>query len=159
MLLGDAALAKAVVKKQVKRASPVASDDRWTATKRAAFLAALVDTASVVGAARIADVPERSPYKLRAKDSAFRDAWDAALDEAYDKLELLLLRRATYGENVDGDDAPAISTSFALALLKSHHTKARRGPPRLPRAMRGAELRDTFETQLGEIERRLSHAG
>jgi hypothetical protein len=135
------------------RAAPMALAERWTAAKREAFLRALVETANVVGAARSVGVPENSPYHLRRKDDDFARAWDRALDEAYSKLEMMLLRRATYGEACDGADAPAISTSFALALLRHHQTKAKRGAPDLPRPQRGAVLRDQLLAKLAELNR------
>lgn len=146
----------AVRKKKVvrMRAAPVATDVRWTPAKRDAFLAALTETANVVGAARMVGVPERSPYRLRTKDAAFAAAWDAALDEAYNKLELMLLRRATFGEACDGEATPPISTSFALALLRHHHARSRRGTADLPRPMPGAALRDQLETRIAELNRR-----
>ena len=140
-------------KKKVVRASPVAIDVRWTPSKRQAFLATLVETASVAGAARAVGLPEKSPYALRDKDGEFRAAWDAALDEAYAKLELMLLRRATYGEGCDGAQGPAISTTFALALLRHHHTRARRGEPVLPRPVRGDDLRNRLAAKLAEMNR------
>jgi hypothetical protein len=135
------------------RAAPMALAERWTAAKREAFLRALVETANVVGAARSVGVPENSPYHLRRKDDDFARAWDRALDEAYSKLEMMLLRRATYGEACDGADSPAISTSFALALLRHHQTKAKRGAPDLPRPQRGAVLRDQLLAKLAELNR------
>ena len=136
-----------------KRAAPVAMAVRWTPAKREAFLTALVETANVAGAARSVGLPECSPYQLRRKDADFAAAWDAALDEAYGRLELMLLRRATYGEGCDGADTPAISTSFALALLRHHHTRAKRGEPMLPRSVRGRNLRDQLEAKLAELHR------
>jgi len=144
----------AAKRKKAARAAPVATAERWTTAKREAFLGALTETANVMGAARAIGVPATSPYKLRAKDAAFAAAWDAALDAAYNRLELMLLRRATFGEACDGEETPAISTSFALALLRHHHTRARRGPPDLPRPMRGAALRDKLEAKIAELNRR-----
>jgi hypothetical protein len=135
------------------RAAPVAMGARWTPAKREAFLTALVETANVAGAARLVDVPERSPYQLRRKDEDFAAAWDRALDEAYSKLEMMLLRRATYGDACDGADTPAISTTFALALLRHHQTKAKRGAPDVPRVMRGAGLRNELIAKLAELNR------
>ena len=140
-------------KGKVVRAVPVALAERWTAAKREAFLTALVDTANVAGAARLVGVPERSPYQLRRKDEDFAAAWDRALDEAYSKLEMMLLRRATYGDACDGADSPAISTTFALALLRHHQTKAKRGAPDVPRVMRGAGLRNELVAKLAELNR------
>jgi transposase-like protein len=143
----------AKAKRKVVRATPVALAERWTAAKREAFLRALVETANVVGAARAVGVPENSPYHLRRKDDDFARAWDRALDEAYSKLEMMLLRRATYGEACDGPDSPVISTSFALALLRHHQTKAKRGAPDVPRQQRGAVLRDQLIAKLAELNR------
>ena len=138
----------AKARRKTVRAVAVAVAVRWTEAKREAFLLALVETANVTGAARAVGVPENSPYHLRRKDSDFAAAWDAALDEAYSKLEMMLLRRATYGEACDGADAPAISTTFALALLRHHHTRAKRGAPDVPRALRGGNLRDQLEAKI-----------
>ncbi len=143
----------AKMKRRGARAARVALAERWTSATRATFLDALVETASVAGATRAAGVPEGSPYRLRAKDETFSADWDKALDDAYGRLELMLLRRATLGEACDGDETPAISTTFALALLRHHHTRARRGAPDVPRAMRGASLRDKLEARLHELNR------
>ena len=138
----------AKAKGKTARAMPVALAVRWTEAKREAFLRALVETANVTGAARAVALPEHSPYHLRRKDPEFAAAWDTALDEAYSKLEMMLLRRATYGEACDGADAPTISTTFALALLRHHHTRAKRGAPDVPRALRGGNLRDQLEAKI-----------
>jgi hypothetical protein len=143
----------AKAKRKVVRAAPVAMAERWTAAKRERFLNALVETANVAGAARLVGVPERSPYHLRRKDDAFARAWDKALDEAYSKLEMMLLRRATYGAACDGPDTPDISTNFALSLLRHHHTKVKRGAPDVPRLQRGAVLRDQLVAKLAELNR------
>ena len=143
----------AKAKRKIVRAAPMALAERWTAAKRERFLAALVETANVAGAARLVGVPETSPYHLRRKDEDFAAAWDRALDEAYSKLEMMLLRRATYGDACDGPDSPAISTTFALALLRHHQTKAKRGAPDVPRVMRGAGLRNDLIAKLAELNR------
>jgi hypothetical protein len=141
----------AKAKRKIVRAAPVALAERWTAAKREAFLRALVETANVVGAARLVGLPDHSAYHLRRKDESFARAWDKALDEAYSKLEMMLLRRATYGDACDGADSPAISTNFALALLRHHQTKVKRGSPDVPRVQRGAVLRDQLVAKLAEL--------
>lgn len=140
-----------------KRAPAVRLADRWTPDRRAAFLAALARLANAAAAAREVGVPEHAPFELRKVDPAFAVAWEEAIEEGYSRLELLLLRRATYGEHADGDDAPTISTTLALGLLKSHHARAKRGTPALPIAPRGAELRDRLEARLAELHRRMQH--
>ena len=144
----------AKAKRKVVWATPVKMAVRWTAAKQEAFLAALADTASVSGAARAVGVPDRSPYKLREKDVNFRAGWDAALDRAYARLELMLLRRATFGEQCDGPETPAISSSVAMALLRHYKTRARRGAPSLPQPVRGSGLRDRLQTKLSDLNRR-----
>lgn len=142
-----------------KRATAVAREVRWTAATRATFLSALAELANVAAAARAADVPERSPYQLKQCDAAFAEAWDVAIDEGYNRLELMLLRRATFGELIDGEEAPAISTSFALSLLKARQVVARRGPPKLPPTAYGAELRDELDRKLADLARRRAGHG
>lgn len=143
----------AKAKSKVVRAAPIALAERWTPAKRERFLAALVETANVAGAARLVGVPEHSPYHLRRKDGEFAAAWDRALDEAYTKLEMMLLRRATYGDACDGAETPAISTTFALALLRHHQTRAKRGAPDVPSVMRRSGLRDELVAKLAELNR------
>lgn len=48
----------AKAKSKVVRAAPVALAERWTTAKRERFVAALIETASVAGAARLVGVPE-----------------------------------------------------------------------------------------------------
>jgi hypothetical protein len=148
----------AKAKRKVVRAAPVALAERWTATARATFLAELARTAHVSGAARVAGMPETSPYHLRQCDPEFRAAWNVAIEEGYQRLELLLLRRATFGEAIDGEDSARISTTFALNLLKNYHVRARRTPD-LPDPMRGAVLRDRIEAKLAELNRRMGGNG
>ena len=150
--MGHFMVAKARTK--VVRAKPVKMEVRWTAAKQEAFLAALADTASVAGAARAVGVPESSPYKIREKDVNFRAGWDAALDRAYARLELMLLRRATFGEQCDGPETPAISSSVAMALLRHYKTRTRRGEPNLPQPVRGSGLRDRLQAKLSDLNRR-----
>ncbi|UVO52958.1 hypothetical protein [Sphingomonas sp. SUN039] len=135
-----------------KRAVGIPTVKLWTADKRATFLAALAELANVAAAARLAGVPETSPYKLKLIDAKFAEAWEAAIDEGYNRLELLLLRRATYGEQADGEDAPTISTTLALGLLKARQTIARRGPPKLPVPMYGEELRTELRARLATLK-------
>lgn len=143
----------AKAKRRVVRAEPMALAERWTAAKREAFLRTLVETANVAGAARAVGVPENSPYHLRRKDEGFARGWDRALDEAYSKLEMMLLRRATYGEACDGPDTPTISTTFAMSLLRHHQTKVKRGAPNLPQIQRRAGIRDELIAKLAELNR------
>lgn len=136
-----------------KRAVGVPTVKLWTADKRTTFLAALAELANVTAAARLAGVPDTSPYKLKQIDPKFAEAWEAAIDEGYNRLELLLLRRATFGEQADGENAPSISTTLALGLLKARQTVARRGPPKLSVPMYGEEVRAEFLAKVATLKR------
>ena len=64
---------------------------------RAVFLGALEATGNVSEAARRAGVHRATPYGARGADSAFREAWDQALEAATDALEGEARRRALEG--------------------------------------------------------------
>ena len=144
---------------QPKRAYAMPLADRWTAEKRTIFLTALAEKANVSAAARLAGMPGLSPYHLRRADLSFAAAWESAIDIGYQRLELLLLRRATYGDHADGEDAPAISTPLALGLLKARQTIARRGPPNLPVPMYGDDVRRELDGKLSALRRRVRTDG
>ncbi|SNS16353.1 hypothetical protein SAMN06295912_10260 [Sphingomonas laterariae] len=71
--------------------------ESWTKDKRAAFLAHLAETANVTGALRVVGMGSTGLYKLRQRDAGFRAAWDQALAEGYQRLELVALERALGG--------------------------------------------------------------
>jgi len=137
---------------------------QWTQEKRAQFLEELAQTANVVRSARAAGMPDYKAYRERRANPEFRAKWDAALDEGFDKLELLLLERATYGDAVPpegeakvGEKQRAIPTALAMSLLKLRESRRAKSPPQRP--MRGQKLRDQIEARLAEINRRLGGEG
>jgi hypothetical protein len=62
------------------------------------FLAALAETSNVARAAKLADISTSTVYETRRKNRAFAKAWQAALAEGYDNLEMELLGRLREGE-------------------------------------------------------------
>ena len=70
-----------------------------TDKKRQKFLDALAETASVVSACDISNVPRRTAYDWRKADASFAEAWDSALDVGTDALEDEAVRRAYSGWN------------------------------------------------------------
>lgn len=74
--------------------------DGWTPERQWAFVEALADTASVSQAAKIVGMSTRSAHKLRRHPLAaeFRAACDAALGQAWGRLEQVALERAINGE-------------------------------------------------------------
>ena len=129
------------------------------------FLDELAQTANVMRSARAAGVPVHSLYQEKRRNPAFGAAWEAVIEEGYDKLELLTLERATYGdapppegESKVTEKQRAIPNALAVAILKMR--EARRKPKAAPqRPMRGEKLRDQIEARLAEINRRLGGEG
>jgi len=62
------------------------------------FLAALAETSNVARAAKLAEISTSTVYETRRKNRAFAKAWQAALAEGYDNLEMELLFRLREGE-------------------------------------------------------------
>ena len=61
------------------------------------FLAALAESGNVGLACRFGSVARATVYRYRNTDVKFAEAWDDAIDEATDSLELELRRRAKDG--------------------------------------------------------------
>ncbi len=74
--------------------------DGWTPDKQWRFVEALAQTGSMTHAVRAVGMSARSAYRLRdhPDGGAFRAAWDAAMAQAWGKLELVALDRAINGE-------------------------------------------------------------
>jgi hypothetical protein len=76
-------------------AQPLA--ERWTSEKRTAFLAHLAQSCDVRGACRKIGMTPDGLYRERQRNPSFRAAWQTALAQGYDMLELEMLRRAMTG--------------------------------------------------------------
>lgn len=81
-------------------ASPSPRQDGWTPDRQRRFIAALADCGSVHEAAARAGMSRQAAYVLRRNPAAvdFRLAWDAALAEAWRRVEESALERAMAGE-------------------------------------------------------------
>lgn len=140
---------------QVRFARP----GEWGPETDKTFLSTLSATANVRRAAAAAGFSTSAAYARRRQWPAFRDAWDAALDDGITQLEWLLVEHATNlmrptppagdatpgteGEASPAPPAPAAEAlppdpSLALQLIK-HHRAIRSGarrangvPPRQP---------------------------
>lgn len=95
------------------------------------FLAHLAETSNVSAAARKAKVANARVYELRRVDAGFRAAWQAALMEGYDNLEMDLLARLRSGEIKPAPGAKrsvrAFDNATALRLLTAHRESVARG--------------------------------
>lgn len=99
----------------------------FTRRRQRSFLATLTQTANVTASCKAAGVSDACVYRLRQKSAEFRAAWAAALDEGYERLELLLLQRAIGGaasglqiEGVPTVTGKDLSSGDAMRLLKMH---------------------------------------
>lgn len=103
----------------------------WTGAKAKAFLQHLRISCNVAASCRKAGVGETAVYNRRKIDAAFRAEWGAAIAEAVDRLEILLLERAMKGTRVEkrARDGAVIKTvqypdRIALALIRANKDKA-----------------------------------
>lgn len=116
---------------RVMRAAP---KDRW----RRVFLNALAATSNVTASAKAANVPTSKAYDARRKDAAFYRAWQEALCEGYEHLEMALLHRLREGEVKAAPGAKrgvrVFDNATALRLLIAHRDSVSR-----QQAIRGNE--------------------
>lgn len=94
------------------------------------FLGELAATSNVSAAARTAGVGTAAAYEARRANPEFNRAWQRALCEGYDHLEMELLRRLRDGEIKPAAGAKKGTRTFdnatALRLLAAHRDAAAR---------------------------------
>lgn len=98
--------------------------------RREAFLEHLAATCNVMASAEATGVSVSAAYANRMNDADFREAWSAALEQGYARLEAALIERAARGDTkpnvrggktVTGRDAPEeVDWDKAMELLKHH---------------------------------------
>lgn len=87
------------------------------------FLAELARTSNVASSARMAKVDSGTVYKARRSEASFHRAWQEALAEGYDNLEMEMVRRLRVGELAGGGAAKAhrkFDNAVAFRLLAAH---------------------------------------
>jgi hypothetical protein len=103
-----------------------AEEKRW----RNAFLATLAATSNVTASAKAAAVSTTRAYDARRKDAEFYRAWQEALCEGYEHLEMSLLQRLRDGEIKPAAGAKKGTRVFdnanALRLLVAHRDSVSR---------------------------------
>ncbi|WP_421850375.1 hypothetical protein [Novosphingobium sp.] len=125
------------------------------------FLAALSDTSNVAAAARAALIDVSTAYSRRRQDHEFYRAWQTALCEGYDNLEMELLCRLRTGEVKPAAGAKKGTRSFdnatAFRLLAVHRDATTR-----ERAQRNhttaEEIRAAIDRKVDELRRRVTEA-
>lgn len=102
---------------------------RWTASAERRFFAALADQANVRRAAEAAGFSTQAVYARRLKRPAFRKQWDAAVETGKARLQMLLMDAAEKSFDPEllevAEDAPQVSVSEALNILKAREGKER----------------------------------
>jgi hypothetical protein len=117
------------------------SDTRTS--KKEAFLAALAEGDSIVGACKVAEIGRSTAYEWRELDQTFHLGWEQALEASTEKLEREGFRRA-----IDGSD------TLLIFLLKARRPQIYRerydGPGPKPR--RKLSLDHLNEEELASLE-------
>ena len=100
---------------------------QWTARVEARFLGALAATCNVKAACAEVGMHAPSAYAHRTRWRAFAEAWDAAIEEGYARIEIALLERgcnlfADPGSGDTAEDHPitAMTAAEAIHLLHMH---------------------------------------
>lgn len=110
------------------------------------FLALLAETANVSHAATQAKISVSHVYKIRREDRGFARAWQSALCEGYDNLELALLQRLLAGEAKD-ESGRKYDNATAFRLLMAHKDEVARG--------RAQQENETEEEIIAQIEAKI----
>ncbi|MBO0749931.1 MAG: hypothetical protein J2O44_05835 [Porphyrobacter sp.] len=131
---------------------------RWTEEAEAEFLDHLAASCNVTLSAKATGFSREAIYKRRRHDPAFAARWQAALEQGYARIEMLLVQRATdvLERQVPDPDTPLadMSTRDAIAILQLHRTSVK-GEGRAP-GWRGRprsldEMRDSILAKLEAI--------
>lgn len=100
---------------------------------RPVFLAELAETCNVSEAARVAGVERTVPYSHRDADPAFAAAWEDAIEQGIEALELEARRRAmkgtsrpVYYQGAECGQVQEYSDTLMIFLLKAHRPKVYR---------------------------------
>lgn len=140
--------------------------DGWTVERRTTFLDVLAATGNVGEAERAAEMSQGSARKLRRRDAEFGRLWEAALADAYMRLEDELLAyalgRASDPANPGTErDEPApehrrpFDPQVALAILKLKGRGGSFGPRKPVRPLEPAEVDAMLMEKLGDLAKRL----
>lgn len=74
-----------------------ARKDGWNKAEIAEFMEVLAETCNASEAARAVGKSRAGAYGRRARDPSFSQGWDAALDQGYAEIEMMLMRAALFG--------------------------------------------------------------
>lgn len=138
---------------------------KFTAERKAAYLAHFAATCDADAAARAVGVGDTTVYTHRKQDPDFGAAWEQALGHGYQRLEaelarqLLAAAKAMQAAVEAGAAVPGSAQEFerGLALLKLYNSRRGRPEPRT-RAARG-ERKWSFAEAVAALEKKLRALG
>jgi len=112
---------------------------KLTQARARAFLVELAQSGNVTGACAVAGVSRKQVYRIKARDKAFGELWDEAIQMAVDTLEAECRRRAVEG-------VERIKYDRQGKLLQTERVYSDKLMELLLRAKRPAEYRDKENT-------------
>jgi len=131
---------------------------RWTDEAEARFLDQLAASCNVTLSAKATGFSREAIYKRRRHDPAFAERWQAALEQGYARIEMLLVQRATDAlEGIAPDpDTPLAEMSVrdAVTILQLHRASVKgegRAPGWRARPRSLDEMRDSILAKLEAI--------
>lgn len=133
---------------------------RWSDAAERRFLDELGASCNVTAAAAASGFSKYTAYKRRRTDPAFAAAWQATLEQAYLRIEMLLVQRAIEvleGHIADPDAPfPDMTVKDAIAILQLHRASVKGGGARAPgwraRPRSLDEMRASILTKFEAIE-------
>lgn len=130
-------------------------------TQRQLFVEVLGECCNVRHAAAVAGFAHSAAYKLRRVDRDFADAWQAALENGYARLEMALVERAidTIEKLNGGGGTPlppvgAMTVAQAMDVMAKHRASVEGG--RAKRVRLNSHTRPSAEETDAEILRRIA---
>lgn len=125
------------------------------------FLEVLSESCNVRRAAALAGFAPSAAYKLRRSNPDFAEAWQAALESGYARLEMALIERAIMTIEAASDSNPdaipvvgAMTVAQAMDLMNKHRASIAGG--RAKRIRLDAGKRPTADETNAEILRRIA---
>jgi hypothetical protein len=132
------------------------SDEQWEV-----FLEALAESCNVRASAVVGGFAASAAYKRRGRDPVFAEAWQAALESGYARLEMALVERAILTIDAAHDDNPdaipvvgAMTVAQAIELMSKHRASIAGG--RAKRVRLNRHTRPSAAETDAEILRRIA---
>ena len=138
----------------------------WTPAKIATFFDHLSIGGNITQAAAAIGVSPSSVHQLRARDAAFADAWEDAIEAGYASIEMRLIGHVLAGLGAGdpiapGGDAVTLDVDQAFRLLRERDTRrtgARSRGAAAPRRATAAETDAAILARMAKIAARKAEA-